>query len=80
MLFNPRANTNWIGLTRYPCDIYSNKSSVENRPCYRWKWAIIFDYIIDALFVMDILINFNTSYDATPDNDTDDVLRQIDAK
>ena len=43
------------------------------------EWLIIFDYIIDALFVMDILINFNTST-ITPDNDNDDVLRQIDAK
>ena len=34
----------------------------------------IFDYVIDCFFVVDIAINFNTSYDATPENQADDML------
>ena len=34
----------------------------------------IFDFLIDILFVLDIFINFNTSYDATPENTSDDML------
>ena len=32
------------------------------------------DYAIDAFFVLDIILNFNTTYDATPDDDSDNIL------
>ena len=32
------------------------------------------DYTIDILFVLDIFLNFNTTYDATPDDESDNIL------
>ena len=32
------------------------------------------DYTIDIFFVLDIFLNFNTTYDATPDDESDNIL------
>ena len=32
------------------------------------------DYSIDIFFVLDILLNFNTTFDATPDDESDNIL------
>ena len=38
------------------------------------KSMVVIDYVIDSLFGLDILLNFNTTYDATPDSDTDNIM------
>ena len=46
------------------------------RICYGFNNATInyIDIVIDILFGIDMIISFNTTYDATPDNLYDSVL------